>query len=387
VSFGLASTEVWVAVKVPKTTMLPKSVFLIASGELAERYAFYGLSALLPLLLLSWGVGVDHATSLMSMFRAIAYLSPVLGSVVADAFLGKYLTIVLGLSLYVVGMGMATGASLMSTVCSYVTFFLFCVLHLVPFRKRWLFVIALILVALATGGIKSVVAALLGEQVSPDDRDGLDRAFSLFYASINVGSLLTFIITPLIRTHVPMPYSFFAALGSVTFAMLVACCVFSFSKRWYLLKSAGRKELLRFVELCWVAFRSLWRAIRGRVTLIALLEEQSFSREEIRDAQASLAVVKTFVFVFPVYFSVLEQQGSRWVFQLMRMDRTVPFSSLQFPPDSSGIYNPVFVLICVPLVRQWMLGSVAPLKKILIGLFLAACALATSAVLVKSPFF
>lgn len=126
--------------------MLPRSVLLISSGELAERFAFYGLSALLPLLLLSWNVGEDSATSLLSLFRAIAYLSPVVGSIIADGVLGKFRTIVVGLCAYAVGMALATGSSLL--------------------EAHWPFGLALILVALSTGCIKSVVAALLGEQVN-----------------------------------------------------------------------------------------------------------------------------------------------------------------------------------------------------------------------------
>jgi dipeptide/tripeptide permease len=149
--------------------MLPRSVLLISSGELAERFAFYGLSALLPLLLVSWDLSEDGATVLMSMFRALAYLSPLVGSVLADGVMGKFKTVVIGLVVYTVGMAFATGASLMSV--------------------HWPFFVGLFVIAAATGCIKSVISSLVGDQIPADSKKAMDAAFTVFYASIQCGSV------------------------------------------------------------------------------------------------------------------------------------------------------------------------------------------------------
>ncbi len=344
-----------------QTIMLPKSVLLICIGEFAERFAFYGLSALCPLLLLGWGLSEDLSTAVLSLFRCVAYFSPVIGSVVADGVLGKYKTIVLGMSLYAVAMLMATGFSMLDA--------------------HWPFIASLVLVGIATGFVKSVVGALLGEQVAPDERAALERAFTIFYSSIQCGSLMAFVVTPLIRVNVPMPFSFLAALSVLSGFMLVSMIVFAAGKRWYILKSSRGAELVRFVRLCFVAAQGLVGWIRGRTDMRELLVARGFSAQEIDDAKSCVSVFYLFVLVFPVFFSVLEQQGSRWVFQVMKMDRRVPFTqSLMFPPEMTGIYNPVLVLVCVPIFA-FLLKSVELLRRILMGLLLGVGGMVTSAVL------
>jgi dipeptide/tripeptide permease len=207
------------------------------------------------------------------------------------------------------------------------------------------------------------------------------------------------VITPLVRTSVPMPYSFFAALAVLSFAMLCASLIFTLGKRTYVLKPAEGAQLLRFVRLCAAAIKwsALWLRDRSKSVRERLLDA-SFASNEIDDMKSCWSVVRIFAAVFPIFFSVLEQQGSRWVFQVLKMDRKVPFfSALSFPPDATGIffffffffvfglnkmekgiYNPILVLICVP-VFAWLLQDMRPLRKILLGLFLGVGGMATSA--------
>ena len=64
--------------------------------------------------------------------------------------------------------------------------------------------VALFTIAVGTGGIKPCVSALGGDQF-PDNEVGRERVsgfFSLFYASINAGSLLSTFISPILREKV-----------------------------------------------------------------------------------------------------------------------------------------------------------------------------------------
>ncbi len=342
---------------------LPKSVFFIASGEFAERFAFYGLGAVLPLFFLARGLSEDASVSALAFFKAVCYVSPLAGAVIADGVLGKYRTIVGGMTVYTTGMTVVALSTLQ--------------------LAWWPFIVGLLLVGIATGAIKSVVAALLGDQVAPHQ---VRAAFSVFYASIQCGSILTFIVTPLLRTQVPPPYNWTVAMGVPAATMLIAFGCFTLAKRWYVIRPSTGSQLLRFLLLLWVVVRRFVASlfVRGGYMQLRLggidgLLGEEFSVKEKSDARAVLSVLATFL-LFPLYFAAVEQQGSRWIFQMMRMDRTIPFlpKDLSFPVDASGIYNPILTLAFVPVVNKLPLSS---LRKMLLGFVFAAVAFGIAATL------
>lgn len=59
--------------------------------------------------------------------------------------------------------------------------------------------IGLFLIALGTGGIKPCVSAFGGDQFTADQSHLLQNFFSVFYFAINAGSLLSMLITPVLR--------------------------------------------------------------------------------------------------------------------------------------------------------------------------------------------
>lgn len=59
--------------------------------------------------------------------------------------------------------------------------------------------IGLFLIALGTGGIKPCVSAFGGDQFTSDQSRLLQSFFSVFYFAINAGSLLSMLITPVLR--------------------------------------------------------------------------------------------------------------------------------------------------------------------------------------------
>ena len=61
--------------------------------------------------------------------------------------------------------------------------------------------IGLALIGLGTGGIKPCVSTFGGEQFKvPEQSAYVATFFSIFYASINAGSLISTILTPYLRT-------------------------------------------------------------------------------------------------------------------------------------------------------------------------------------------
>ncbi|XP_031697464.1 solute carrier family 15 member 2-like, partial [Anarrhichthys ocellatus] len=86
--------------------------------------------------------------------------------------------------------------------------------------------LGLILIAFGTGGIKPCVAAFGGDQFDEEHGNERRKFFSIFYMSINAGSLLSTIITPILRGDVQCfgGDCYALAFGVPAALMMVALC-------------------------------------------------------------------------------------------------------------------------------------------------------------------
>lgn len=120
-------------------------------------------------------------------FTMLAYFFPVLGAIISDSLLGKFRTI-----LYV-SMIYAAGSVLLALTSA----------EPIGLPQKELSLVALLLIAIGTGGIKPCVSAFGGDQfILPQQEMQLALFFSLFYFSINAGSLISTFLTPVLRNDV-----------------------------------------------------------------------------------------------------------------------------------------------------------------------------------------
>ena len=96
------------------TKGLPPGIPYIIGNEAAERFSVYGMKSILLVFMTTYlmqpGGELDvfstkEAEAWNHLFVASAYFFPVLGGILADAFLGKYLTIILLSLVYCAGHG------------------------------------------------------------------------------------------------------------------------------------------------------------------------------------------------------------------------------------------------------------------------------------------
>jgi POT family proton-dependent oligopeptide transporter len=137
--------------------------------ELWERFAYYGMRALLILYLIdrtTGGLGWsrEQASHLYGWFNGLAYLTPVAGGWLADRYLGTNRSLIVGSALISAGhLTLALGPP--------------SVLY-----------VALAIIVLGTGFFKPNVYTMVGQLYRSDD-PRRDPGFTLYYMGINLGAL------------------------------------------------------------------------------------------------------------------------------------------------------------------------------------------------------
>jgi POT family proton-dependent oligopeptide transporter len=135
---------------------------LIVVCEFCERFAFYGISGPFQNYIQfpvpgpndkqpgALDRGQQTATLLTTFFQFFCYLTPIAGAIVADQFLGKYKAIFLACIIYLVGLIVLILTSIPPSINAGIA---------LPGL-----IIAIIILGLGTGGVKSNVSPLMADQ-------------------------------------------------------------------------------------------------------------------------------------------------------------------------------------------------------------------------------
>ncbi|KAI5641370.1 POT family domain-containing protein [Phthorimaea operculella] len=313
----------------------------------------------------------DHATVLYHVFTMVAYFFPVLGAMIADGWLGRFRTI------FYLSLVYALGSTLISvTAMPPVN------LPAVPFT-----LVALLLIALGTGGIKPCVSAFGGDQFKlPEQERYLGYFFSMFYFAINAGSLISTFLTPILRADVQCfgeEDCYSLAFGVPAILMIVSIVFFVIGKRWYIIKNPAG-NILGKVAAC--SGHAIVRSFKNKEKREHWLDhaDDKYDSNLIEDIKALLRVLVLFI-PLPVFWALFDQQGSRWTFQAARMEQQIGSWSLK--PDQMQVVNPLLILVFIPLFEvaiypcmTWCKLIKKPLHKMIWGGMLAAAAFVISGI-------
>ncbi|NXC71816.1 S15A1 protein, partial [Anhinga anhinga] len=364
----------------------PLSIFFIVINEFCERFSYYGMRAVLVLYFkyfLQWDDNLS--TAIYHTFVALCYLTPILGALIADSWLGKFKTIVYLSIVYTIGQAVISVSSINDLTdhnhdgspdnLS---------VHIA------LSMIGLILIALGTGGIKPCVSAFGGDQFDDDQEKQRSRFFSIFYLSINAGSLLSTIITPILRAQECGIHSkqrcYPLAFGVPAALMAVSLVVFISGSRMYK-KVKPQGNIMIQVSKC-IAF-AIKNRFRHRSKQYPKREHWLDWASEKYDkrliAQIKMVLKVLFLYIpLPMFWALFDQQGSRWTLQATTMDGN--FGAIQIQPDQMQTVNPILIIIMVPVVDTVVYPLIkkckinfTPLKKITVGMFLASLAFVAAA--------
>lgn len=305
---------------------MPSGIPYIIVNDIAERFSFYGVRAILVVFMTQYLMSSDgvlntfseeDATSYFHLFTATAYFLPVLGAILSDAALGKYRTIIY-LSL------------------------VYCAGHFALFiddTRVGLF-LGLTLIAMGAGGIKPSVASNVGDQFGRSNQHLLSRAYSWYYLGINIGSSTSSLLIPWLLEH----YGPSIAFGVPGAFMFLATATFWFGRHKFVhVPPVGKSYLKEIV------------GPEGR------------------------RVFKRLVFIYiliAAFWSLFDQMASTWVLQAENMDRVIfgyellSSQILAANPFLILALIPVFTYVIYPVLGKFV--DLTPARKMSAGMFLAA---------------
>ncbi len=200
----------------------PKGLYILFFAEMWERFSYYGMRALLIFYLTKHFLFTDgQAYGIYGAYTTLVYITPVIGGMIADRYLGQRKAILVGAILLVLGhAGMAIeGAPVTDPAFRDAT-----VLNI--------FYLSLALIIAGTGFLKANISAIVGELYSKTDIRR-DSAFTLFYVGINLGAAGG----ALLAGQIGQTYGWSYGFGLAGIGMLAGLLVFVFGKP--LLNGAG----------------------------------------------------------------------------------------------------------------------------------------------------
>ena len=188
----------------------PRGLSFLFATEMWERFSYYGMRALLVLYMVDYLLKPDIARDVLGLatlqrgleavsgplgiqplasqiyglYTGLVYLTPILGGILADRWIGRTPTVILGAMLMVAG------------------HFMMAFEHL--------FLLALMLLILGNGAFKPNISTQVGGLYAPGDLRR-DRAFSVFYVGINVGAFFSPLVCGSLGENVGWHYGFASA--------------------------------------------------------------------------------------------------------------------------------------------------------------------------------
>ncbi|KAL2622561.1 hypothetical protein R1flu_002766 [Riccia fluitans] len=376
----------------------PKSIKYLVWNEFCERFSFYGLKTILALFLFEYlHLSENASTELVHLFIVMSYATPLLGAILSDGVLGKYRTILYLSMVYAVGNWVLTSAALPDTRSAKGETTAF-----------WITAAGLFLIALGTGGIKPCVSAFGGDQIEgsmPEGpvRDRLQRRFfSMYYAAINAGAVISTLLTPLLREYV----SYSVAFAVPAILMMVALIIFWIGHQFYVDRAPQGNVFAEVGATVYDAVKLQVTSKKPNPERQPLVNSDATSvnsfaiswldiakpvhgNTRVEDIKSLIQVVIVLL-PAPLFWSLSDQQSSKWIFQGADMKLGVPswLGGFHIQPDQMQALNPVLVLIMIPIFDQLIYPffenrgySVKPIVRMWWGIVLSAVAFVVSGLL------
>jgi len=145
----------------------PVGLYFLFFTEMWERFSYYGMRALLMLYMVNHFKWTQtESASIYKWYTTLVYVTPIIGGLLADRYLGNRLAVIIGALL------MAVGHFLMA------------------FEAHSIFFAALVFLIIGNGFFKPNMSTQVG-QLYPVGDERRDGAYTIFYMGINLGAFLS----------------------------------------------------------------------------------------------------------------------------------------------------------------------------------------------------
>ncbi len=245
----------------------PVGLYFLFFTEMWERFSYYGMRALLILYMVSYLIkgaqsGESHvfgfaaleqglesvfgslaiqplASQIYGLYTALVYLTPIFGGMLADRVLGQRRTVIAGAIL------MAIGHFLMAA--------------------ESMFLLALLVLILGNGCFKPNLATQIGS-LYPVGDPRRDRAYTIYYAGVNLGAFLS----PLVCGTLGQVYGWHYGFGAAGVGMVIGLVVYLVGQPYLPADRLTRAKAADTKKTYSPLTASEWKAIAGLAALCAL---------------------------------------------------------------------------------------------------------------------
>ncbi|KAK1384300.1 Nitrate transporter 1/peptide transporter family protein [Heracleum sosnowskyi] len=340
-----------------------RSASFIMGVEIAERFAYYGISMnLITFLTGPLAQSTAKAAANVNAWYGTASLLPLLGAFLADSFLGRYCTIIISSLIYILGLGLLTiSAVFTSSSCT-------------PQIQIIFFFFSLYLVAVAQGGHKPCVQAFGADQFDADDPEECKAKSSFFnwwYCCVCGGTTVNLVVLTYIQDNLGWVLGF----GIPCIAMAIALILYLLGTTTYRYTINGddKNPFIRIGQVYVKAIKN-WRITRSQQIIDeeaqrnlprhsfqqfrflnkALLspdgpksEANICSMNDVEEAKAVLRLVPIWASCF-VYTAVFAQSPTFFTKQGVTLNRSIA-SGFEIPPAALQFFITLPIVIIIPI--------------------------------------
>ncbi len=324
----------------------PRGLFVLFYAEMWERFSYYGMRALLVLYLTKhWLYDDGKANLIYGAYGALVYITPVLGGIIADRWLGQRKAVFFGGVLLAIGHGLMAvegGGGQADPIIN-------------------VFWAALAFIIVGSGFLKANISVIVGQLYNMKDTRR-DAAFTIFYMGVNVGAALGTILVGYLGETIGWAYGF----GMAGIGMVIGLIIFVIGKpalqgrgeapvplshsREFTLYAVG----LAAVVVCWglIQFQD---AIQNLLIVsgLAMLGYTLYEAFKLpKEARERIFAMLFLIALNPLFWGLFEQAGGSLN---LYTDRYVDRSGV--PTSLFQSINPIYIVLLAPpfaALWQWL---------------------------------
>jgi solute carrier family 15 (peptide/histidine transporter), member 3/4 len=336
----------------PDRSVLRDVAGYILATEFCERLAYFGFAGSLVLFFQThMDMSNAEADVQYAAWSGACYVTPLLGGLIADTYLGRYKTVLYFSLLYAAGLYFVLLASTPGDAKEYLVF---------P---------AMYIIALGTGGIKPNVCTLGADQFDEkysQDRKEKESFFNWFYWSVNMASVIALTaIAYICQFGVPglggERWGFFVGYSIPCVFMTVAIVVFVAGTARYVMHPP---QASTFASAVGVVYEACWTK-RGRIPpQLAMVSEYhvldkacincggSYSKTQVECVKLVARLLPFLLSLVP-FWGVYAQVYTAFQNQGCQMNLSIG-GVAKVPISTLGVFESLAILIGVPIFDQWL---------------------------------